>query len=384
MKKLFTIAIGMLFVAAFAFGQSNQSTVTQNGSSNDASVDQTGPSNVSIIDQDQSFGGGHTAVVNQTSNPGAAGNLADLWQNQSSAEAYVTQVGASNQARSKQSGYNVLNVEQVGNGNVLGQYNDYSGRAFQKNGGGYFATDMNQLDLTQHGDANMAGTWQEHHAEAAIVQSGNENAGRVYQSGSPFGTINSASIDQNGDYNVADLHQFGDGNSATAYLGHPNYTSNLNKATVDQTGDGNNASFSMFMGDNNTASISQNGNDNNSEYSVKYGDENTITANVQGDQNRTRLHINADWGMKSSGNTVTVTKTGFKNYVAGAINGDGNVVTITQTGDNNRVGTSWYTTGDGVSITGNANNVTIDQMSNGNQTFQTINGDGNTISVSQN
>lgn len=384
MKSMLHGILVVLLSFGVALAQNNTATTTQNGDGNSAEVTQAGTQNQAVVNQTQSFNDGHIAVINQTTTDGSDGNLADVLQGQSSAEAYISQTGNANVSTSKQSGYNVLNVTQEGNDNVLGGYFNYADRAFQKNGGGSFASDMNVLSLTQTGSANMAGLWQEHHAEATIDQAGADNVARIYQSGAAFGDMNVATVAEYGDANTAELHQVGDGNKATAKLGHPNYVSNLNMATIEQEGYGNDASFSLLKGSNNVVSIDQTYGDNNySEYSVKYGDNNQITAVDEGNYNRTRLNVTADWGSNSSGNAITVTKTGDYNYVAGAVAGSDNTINLLQNGNNNRVGTSWYT-GDGINVQGNANLINISQMSDGNMSLNTVTGSGNTINVSQN
>ena len=103
---------------------------------------------------------------------------------------------------------------------------------------------------------------------------------------------------------------------------------------------------------------------------------------VDGTSNRTRLSIDAGWGSRSSGNTITVEKDGDTNYLSGKIEGDGNMVDVSQIGNDNRVGTSWYTK-DGVAITGDGNMVDVTQTGNGHMSKTTINGNSNTATVTQ-
>jgi hypothetical protein len=376
--KYYIFILSILLSVSIVFAQSNVSTSTQIGNGNSATVDQAGSQHESIIYQD-TWGTGHTAVVNQNS---GAENFSDLLQDQRGAEAYVDQIGSSNTSGLKQSGPNTANIYQQGDGNVLGSYTDFTGKAFQKNGTS-FSDDSNVLDLDQLGNTNTAGTWQEHHAEATIMQNGNRNEAILYQSGQATGDLNLATIKQNGDDNSSDIYQFGEGNSASALSGHANYVSNLNNVVMKQVCDANTASFSLLWGDGNEADINQLGSSNYTEYSVGYGDDNIATMKVTGDFNRTRFGITAPWGSQSSDNELSITKTGNYNYVSGSVVGDQNDITLVQEGNSNRIGTSWYTN-DGVNITGDLNTVNVSQLSDGNSSINTVTGNNNTISVIQN
>jgi hypothetical protein len=211
MKKLFTLAFAVMLSTSMVMAQSNDATVSQTGNGSEATVVQAGSSHEAVVTQSSSFGTGHTAEVTQN---GGDGNSANVLQDQANAEAYVVQTGSDNVAASKQSGYNVLNLDQVGDRNVL-QGRTAGSRAFQKNGVGIFASDANYLNVVQTGDDNVAGVWQEHHAEGEILQTGDRNRADLYQTGAPGGAINSASITQSGNDHVASIRQIGDGNDAT-------------------------------------------------------------------------------------------------------------------------------------------------------------------------
>ena len=357
MKKFFTLAFALVFSTGIAFAQNNSTTVTQSGDDSDAVISQNGSSHEAIVNQNSGFGTGHIAEISQSN---GSDNLSEVEQNQANAEAYVTQVGSDNESYTKQAGFNEMFVDQEGDGNVLTGY-DGGSVAYQKNGTGVFASDKNVLDLDQVGDFNTAGVWQEHHGDATIQQYGSDNDGQIYQSGSPNQALNQASITQ--------------GVSA--------YTSNFNAADIRQNGEGNTASFGLQMGDHNDVDIDQIGNQNYSELSIKYGDLNEVTMDVDGVGNRTRFSIDASWGAKSSSNVVNFSKTGDGNYLSGKIEGDGNMVDVSQTGNSNRVGTDWYTK-DGVAIMGNSNTVSVTQMSNSNFSTVTVNGSNNTATVTQN
>lgn len=375
MKTLITLTTALLFTAGSVFAQSNDATVSQQGDDNSALVDQEGSNHEAIIDQD-TWGEGHTAEVDQHS---GTDNFTNILQDQRNAEAYVEQAGSNNESRLKQSGPNLAEINQAGNNNILGQYDDLSKNAFQKNGTS-FADDKNWLDLDQLGDGNTAGVWQEHHGEVTISQEGDNNDSRAYQSGTRAESLNSSSTSMTGNDNSTDTYQDGEGNSASINIGP--YLSDLNTIEMDQNGDDNDASFSVQMGDGNDISIDQDGSSNYSEYSVKYGDDNTITADVDGTSNRTRFSIDTEWGGMSSGNTLSVTKSGDSNYLSGSIEGDNNSVTVLQDGNGNSVGTSWYTK-DGVDITGDSNTVDISQTSDNNSAYTSMTGNSNTATITQ-
>jgi len=380
MKKLIMFVFVSMLAGSVAFAQNNNSDVKQKGNDHSATVAQAGAQHQSLVDQDAHFGSGHTAEVTQES---GMLNYSNVMQRQANSEAYILQTGSENESRTRQAGYNVVDVLQEGDYNILGAYGNLGNAAYQKNGGGMWASDMNNLDLDQLGNSNEAGVTQEHHGDATVLQSGNSNEAGVRQGGAAFGALNEVAIAQHGDINMADAYQSGEGNKATIGQGVSAYTSNDNDASITQLGDGNNASFSLTWGDLNDVTVDQDGNNNYSEFSVKYGDENTVSADVEGSSNRTRFHVNSDWGSMSSGNTINIQKLGNTNYVAGSIKGGSNMVDIVQNGNNNMIGTSWYT-GDGVSITGNSNMVDVDQMSNGNSSLNSVAGNNNSISVMQN
>jgi len=380
MKKLTTLLFVLVFASSMAFAQNNDADVDQTGDDHNATVSQDGSLHEAIVDQDSHFGTGHTAEITQQTGDE---NFAYVDQNQANSEAYITQTGSYNESRSKQAGYNVANILQEGNTNVLGQYNNLSANAYQKNGFGNGVGDMSSLDLDQIGDLNEAGLWQEHHAEASIAQNGNENDAHVYQSGTAGLAVNSAFVSQNGNLNEADVNQDGEGNSASVQQGHAAYTSSSNTADIDQMGNSNTASFGLQDGDGNEVTASQDGSGNYSDFFVEYGNDNTISTSVVGDGNRTEFEVDADWSVWSSDNSITIDKDGDSNYVAGYVKGDDNTVSITQDGSGNMVGSDWYT-GDGVNITGSNNTVSVSQMSDGNVSMTTVNGSNNTATITQN
>ncbi|SHF32839.1 Curlin associated repeat-containing protein [Fodinibius roseus] len=281
MKKLTTLLFVLLFTSSLAFAQSNEATIDQNGDSHEATVTQTGSESEVIVDQDSHFGTGHLAEVTQQF---GSENYAFVDQDQANSEAFVTQSGSENESRSKQAGYNELTVDQIGSGNVLGAYGNYSGTAYQKNGTGIFSSDKNELSLTQVGTDHKAGVWQEHHAEADIVQLGGifggNNKADVKQTGSPEEDINTAEIFQLGGDLVADINQNGEGNSSTVnssgfhgkawttqtgtdHTSAINQTGSWNTADVSQSSIGNSSTITQG-GSHHSAGVTQSGNNNSS------------------------------------------------------------------------------------------------------------------------
>lgn len=301
MKKLTTLLFVLVFASSMAVAQ-NTATTNQNGNNNDitvtqeqdggggnvATVNQDGDDSEAIIDQTSSFGSGHTATINQ----GASSvlNFADILQDQANAEATVNQEGAGeNEVRLKQSGYNVANVNQDGEGNRLGSYSDISNdRAFQKNGTGLFADGFNLLNLDVQGDNNDVGILQEANTEADIdvFNSSMGNEIKVYQKGENGGNLtmadvnvddawsnnvdiyqgdtgpgigeNTATVNLNyHDSNIIDINQLAEGNTATVNMGDGSVFGSANTATITQNSSDNVATVNV-VGSSNSSTITQN------------------------------------------------------------------------------------------------------------------------------
>ncbi len=418
MQKLFAF-FAIVLLCGYTFAQNNTSTVTDNGSDNTAFVNQVGDVNTAIVNQTGNSNIADKSDIYPSSLYGTL-NAKGITQNGSSNTGEITQnnahvgvvsagpiagmgqYGDNNAATITQSGNTAwmqgyVWSEQDGNGNSSTQNQEKVSYAFshvkqvgdentaetQQQFGGY----GQRANILQTGDGNNA--YQEQGSVsgytetnlAEITQVGNTNTS--YQS--QVGSHNTSSALINGDLNTTNQTQTGNGNLSTVKVGFqdvPTYMSDNNNVTVGQTGDNNEASFGLTMGNDNTVNISQDGNTNYTEIGVKYGDANDLTETVTGNGNRTRLSLNADWGSKSSNNTVEITKDGDGNYVAGSIKGSSNDITVSQTGDNNRVGTSWYT-GDGINVTGDMNTVDVSQSGNGNSSINTVAGSNNSIMVNQ-
>jgi hypothetical protein len=343
-----------------------------------AAVDQTGTGNTSDIYQ--GMYGEHFATVNQNGTENNA-QVVSLRNNET---ANILQQGNGNDAYQRLHGnLGETTVEQIGDENHSFQNIGVYGTSGVNNTfKGYQTGDDNQLTQTLSTNYDFISA---------------ENSGMIKQIGSSnistqsIGTVSSYSSNNTvtaeiyGDGNETFQMQQGDLNKSTVKIGfqvNPTYLSDNNIASVEQFGNSNDASFGLTMGDDNDVTISQTGDLNYTEFSIMYGDANELTETVDGNSNRTRFSIPAPWTTKSSDNTLDITKTGSTNYVSGAIKGDGNDVVILQDGDNNKVGTSWYT-GDGVNIIGDYNVVNIDQSGNANSSLNTINGNNNSINVTQ-
>lgn len=403
MKKLFALLTVVLF-AGFMMAQ-NTSTATQNGPDNTATINQTGSGNSSLLLQESAifFPRGMTATVDQTGtsntsdiyqglygehfavvNQGGTANKAQVVSLRNNETANILQQGNGNDAYQRLHGnLGETTVEQIGNGNQSDQnIGIYGTSGINNTFKGYQTGNNNQLTqtLSTNYDFISAGN------SGMIEQIGSENIStQSIGTVASYSSDNSVTAEINGDGNETSQIQQGDLNNSTVKIGfqvNPTYLSDNNMASVEQFGNSNQASFGLTMGDYNDVSISQTGDLNYTELSVMYGDNNQLTENVLGDNNRTRFNMSAPWPTKSSDNIIDISKDGNHNYVAGSITGDDNEVNISQEGNDNFVGTSWFT-GDGVKIIGDLNSVDITQTGNGNVSLNSINGNGNMISVNQ-
>ena len=429
MKKL-TLFVAFALTTGFAMSQNNTSIIDQDGGNQSATVTQTGTVNFTTVTQFTDNTGPQISEVIQD----GTGNSAIVSQNQTGGgghsvpnKAYIEQIGTTNTAFQSENapGYN-------SGQNVWGKQNGTSNFLFQEvtsghtislkaiqNGTENSAAQMangahNTGEVYQDGDRNdanqiMSGSNNGYSSAVVLIdQLGNDNEanqlfngvgnshknnGEIYQIGefnesnqTIIGRDNSVAAFINGDNNLTNQAQFGDGNKSTVKIGFqntPTYASDFNQVATIQDGNSNSATFGLTKGNSNVVEILQFGNSNFTEMSVKYGDDNALNETVFGNDNRTRLNINAAWGQNSSGNEVNISKNGNGNYVAGVINGDNNDVDIVQFGNNNSVGTSWHTA-DGVNIMGNGNTVGVQQFSDGNMSLNSVVGNGNFISVIQN
>jgi hypothetical protein len=389
----------MVLAASFAIAQTSviNQTTTGSGASNSAIVTQTGD-NESTINQ-TTWGTGHQAIVTQVQDIEGTKNISDVLQDQRGAEVNINQEGAANVAKLKQSGPNTADIDQIGTGNVLGSYANYTGMAFQKNGTS-FSDDNNQLWVTQTGDRNKAGVSQEHHGSANIDQFGSDNQARVKQTGIAGDVINTVEVLENGDFNNAGISQTGEGNTGILWLND----ANVGKATnnilnVTQSGDANRLDYKIRRGDiggsYNTLDVTQTGNGHLNRIAVD-GNHNGVTivsnGNVggsiysgnKGDWSiQTGASLGGPWNTTSNGNSLDINAQGSNNTATGKIAGNRNDVVIAQNGSGNFVGTAW-TMQDGVVIQSSDNDVTLVQNGDANKvTVLQKTGDFNVVNLTQ-
>jgi len=237
MKKLTTLIVAFLFTAGMAFAQSNTAT-----------IDQIGDGNNSDIEQSVSFSNGHVAATVQNGN----NNQSNIFQEQSSAEAFVSQIGDANISDLKQAGYNDADVRFIGNSNILGSYSNLgSGVAFQKNGTGIFSDGFNKLTLRAEGDNNLFGLNQEAGTEARIGVLGNRNEVSLFQRDNNSANSTFARVDIDGNRNTVDVNQ------------GTNLDETDNFTRIDIMGN-DNISYVMQSTSFNTARVTVNGNGNTS------------------------------------------------------------------------------------------------------------------------
>jgi hypothetical protein len=371
MKRLVSLLVAVFFMTGMVVAQNNTATTTQNGNGNNAEVEQLGKDHESIIDQD-TWGEGHDAVVHQNSGDN---NYSNLTQTQRGADATVDQIGSDNQSRLNQHGPNDAEIYQEGDGNVVGSYSDLQSKAWQKNGNS-FPSDKNFLDVDQVGNNNKAGVWQEHHAEATILQEGSANEAYVKQQSNPAGgTLNWADIDQDGTENFADIYQKGEGNDANV-----RHQQNSNESYQHIEGN-NNYTNGNLHGDNNVTDQTQIGNGNWSYAVASYGAvKNTIKTEQYGSDNYAKGRVTSSYSSVSKDNTMNIVQDGDMNKSYNLIEGSHNDIDVLQDGKGNIAGTH---TDYGIIQMGDHNVADLDQLSNNNNATIHQYGNHNTANVIQ-
>jgi len=210
MKKLFTLALALVFSTGLAFGQNNMATINQMGDDHDASIDQVGQLNEAYVDQTDGGGGSTGNAVSTVDQEGDA-NLVNLRQVSfygqlfGDSEAYITQKGTGNKVhgQSEQDAFLQSNVGGLVDVYMEGDYNTlYSLRSeAQKNG--------NSFELDILGSDNEVGMEQEFGvADVDIV--GDANDVMVSQlTGANWNTslYNQATVTINGSNNTAAVSQ---------------------------------------------------------------------------------------------------------------------------------------------------------------------------------
>jgi len=248
-----SVSAAAMLVAVPAFAQST-STVTQSGANGaTANVHQTG-SNSSTVTQNTGAGGPFDPLSADVRQNGQGNNSTVLQTGAGASNAYVTQVGDSNNS--------YLEQQRVGdNANVSQRgYNGYS--SVQQIGENANAGDDGNVGVLQRASSLNAVSY--------IVQGGRGNSASVDQGGD----TNFSSIRQNtgqlADHpdttNSANATQLGSYNTSYIYQGETNGLSANNDANLTQTGDSN-MSYITQNDDGNSADVTQ----------ASYGNTSTVT-----------------------------------------------------------------------------------------------------------
>ncbi|WP_103027965.1 curlin repeat-containing protein [Salinibacter altiplanensis] len=288
------------------------------------------------------------------------------------------------------------------------------------------SSDDGQATVTQTGASNFTDVEQDVKSKAAITQAGDNNDVldlNQTNSGGADGFNNTALVDQVGDGNVLggatsfgstddiarqrstffastslDLDQIGDFHrtnlfqqgETTAEIEQRNSGDKTadqgNTATVIQQDGGDTYLDLLQAGLRNESKVVQGGGSNSAEIYVT-GNGNEADAEQEGGLNELYLNMEDAAGTVGfdSGNTVDVDQTGGSGLVDAGVDGDFNTVTVTQSGLGNTVDGSSSGVGqaDGLFVDGNNNTVTVTQSSDNNQaTIETV-GNNNTATVTQ-
>ena len=316
-RTIFTsVSVIAIFAASSAMAQSNTSTVdqdatnsqayvTQNGSSSSSTIEQDGADNWANVEQGNviAAASGNSAIVRQTGTDTASIPAPDV-------PPANYEEGVSNYATVKQDGNGgSVTVDQVGNNraDVTQQYTPGTGQTATVD------QTSDPLDGTQnYSSTNQRGT----DIDAATIQTGRGNNAQISQG---FAAFSNATINQDGDFNSAQIDQNGALGSETEGASSTiNQTGDANYADSFQDGIGAESTISQF-GDTNKAEAMQDG--DNSSGIFQTGNTNEATV-VQGG---------------GAGNSSTVNQTGNGNAV-GDVGGPGlapTVVGVRQMGSNN-------------------------------------------------
>lgn len=214
MKILITACCALLLSSGTLFAQSNSATIDQDGDNHEATIEQAGLSNSAAIDQSEHEG--HTALIQQTGDLNEAS--IDLATFTSPSVGEIMQEGDRNYAA-------IENVAWSGKAFIRQQGDDNRASVFQGRFSGNFLADFIQI-----GDKNLISglvdtnpARQIDGARATVLQVGDENTVLLEQEAgiadvTQQGHLNGARVEQFGPGKVdhtANVHQVGDGNSAT-------------------------------------------------------------------------------------------------------------------------------------------------------------------------
>ncbi|MCL3780789.1 hypothetical protein EMN47_10385 [Prolixibacteraceae bacterium JC049] len=356
MKKLFTIMLAMGTMVAF--GQTNSATLSQTDGNN-ANVTQK---NGATITATQNNTGG---VANELMAKQYGTNKAKVHQNGTEQSVNLMQNGADN---------NIMNLNQINgtqNKFVVTQKGDANlVTTFNQKG------DKNEATITQEGDRNKFGRVagdpynNNQHSlsnKLTATQKGADNE-MIYMD--QYGTSNTATFTQTGDYNFNRADQSGNNNQMTlkqkSYSGAAGNKNEIRMAyqggssnvmTVSQDGDKNVVSSVRQYSTGNKATVTQKGNVNTINTLHQSGTNNTSTITQKGaGQNHfgTFLQTGTD-------NKATISQDGSSNKVDKLeVIGTNNTTDVNQKGNSNYFGDQY-----GI-VRGVDNKVDVDQLGDGN------------------
>jgi hypothetical protein len=229
-----TVFVALVFTAGMAFGQDNESHISQVGSNIEATVNQDGSDNYSDLDQSEDFTGGHSATIEQigennysniqTQNGGGTANVYMKGDNNELVDWKTRERGGF--GANQKNGLNVFDLDITGDNNSVGMTQEFGDAATVDLNG-----DNNTLGLRQLSNANYQ---EEDFHTASITVNGSDNQLTVNQAGPNGGTG-------------------GTGNSATVTL---ESASDFNTVNVVQRGSMHTSTVTV-NGSNNTASVTQ-------------------------------------------------------------------------------------------------------------------------------
>jgi hypothetical protein len=394
MKKLISLFAMVIFMTGMVVAQSNTATTSQEGNQNDAVQTQKGASNDADINQGV-FGTKDPTDPMNRQNKG----YAEQFQDGNNNEAVI------NQRSGSWGKYNYSLQRQIGNQNEAevtffnqGNHSEQIQRGNKNWSQAKSSNGKNDIYTTQVGNQNEAKVLllNSYGSEAIVLQRGHVNFTDVDAKGErndinvrQIGNNNdvkSRKPDEEGVYvrgNRNDIDIAQDGNQNQAWVQNGRW-GNADKSDIDflQRGNKNYLEARVNSAYNNTVDAKQIGNGNYFRVMGIKGDYNDVKMVTRGHSNFGSWDISSTWPEYSDRNELEITTRGNNNITSGKIEGDKNDVMILQNGNQNMVGTLWHAE-DGVHIKGHNNSVDIKQMSHGNQTINSVMGDGNSISVFQ-
>jgi len=303
MKKLIFL-FAMMFAVGMAMAQSNDASISTTGDDNIASITQAGLSNLATIEQiadnssaiqiqngesnvadlDQKGGwpsdskvDGETGYQNQQGNNNHAtlwqladegnggndgnqfqdgsNNIAVAWQHTVNATVDQDQVGTNNEAMAFQNGFNgYIKQEQNGIQNIATV--DEQGGGGWDNGNSAIQIQQGNWNKAQISQYGTGGAKSAQGNSASITQTGDDNwAGEGLYSNGLFGiyqegNYNNATVEQNQNVNKSEVFQYGDDNIATV-------VQNGGTGLFGDYGDFVNKSLINQNGNGNTANVTQ-------------------------------------------------------------------------------------------------------------------------------